>query len=116
VFDSKLTAVGFGFFIPFFFVYSGMKLQISALFESSSGLAKLAIFLLLFLIVRGVPALLLYRKVLDRSERLALAFFQSTQLPLVLAITTIAVAGGHMRESTAAALVGPRYCRRCCIR
>ena len=30
----------------------------------------------------------------------------STQLPLVLAITTLAVETGHMRPSTAAALVG----------
>jgi Kef-type K+ transport system membrane component KefB len=49
--------------------------------------------------------MLLYRKVLDHRERLALAFFTSTQLPLVLAITTVAVASGHMRASTAAALV-----------
>ena len=105
MFNSKLTAVGFGFFIPFFFVYSGLNLAISALFESPSGITKLFVFLALFLVVRGVPALLLYRKVLDRRDRIALAFFTSTQLPLVLAITTVAVASGNMRASTAAALV-----------
>ena len=62
-------------------------------------------FLLLFLVVRGVPALLLYRKVLDARDRVALAFFSSTQLPLVVAITTIAVDEGEMRTVTAAALV-----------
>jgi hypothetical protein len=56
--------------------------------------------------VRGTPALLLYRDVLDRRGRVALALFSSTQLPLVIAITTLAVEGGHMRSSTAAALVG----------
>ena len=45
-------------------------------------------------------------RVLDRRERLALAFFTSTQLPLVLAITTVARETGHMRASTAASLVG----------
>ena len=104
-FNSKLTAVGFGFFIPFFFVYSGMNLAISALFQSPSGITKLFIFLGLFLVVRGVPAMLLYRKVLEKRDRIALAFFTATQLPLVLAITTVAVADGHMRASTAAALV-----------
>jgi Kef-type K+ transport system membrane component KefB len=104
-FDSKLTAVGFGFFIPFFFVFSGMSLAISALFQSPSGVVKLFVFLALFLVVRGVPALLLYRSVLKARDRAALAFFTSTQLPLVLAITTVAVASGHMRASTAAALV-----------
>jgi hypothetical protein len=37
---------------------------------------------------------------------MALAFFSATQLPLVVAITTVAVESGHMRPSTAAALVG----------
>jgi Kef-type K+ transport system membrane component KefB len=105
-FDSKLTAVAFGFFIPFFFVVSGMQLDVDALFASVSGVVKLVVFFLLFLVVRGVPALVLYRGVLDDRGRVALAFFCSTQLPLVLAITTLAQDGGHMRASTAAALVG----------
>ena len=105
-FDSKLNAVAFGVFVPFFFVVSGMKLDVSALFASVSGVVKLLVFFLLFLVVRGTPALLLYRGVLDARERAALAFMSSTQLPLVLAITTLAVETGHMRPSTAAALVG----------
>jgi hypothetical protein len=44
--------------------------------------------------------------VLDAHERAALALMSSTQLPLVLAITTLAVNGGHMRPSTASALIG----------
>jgi Kef-type K+ transport system membrane component KefB len=105
-FDARLTAVAFGFFIPFFFVVSGMQLDVDALFASVSGVIKLFVFFGLFLVVRGTPALLLYRDVLDRRGRAALALFSSTQLPLVLAITTLAVEGGHMRTSTAAALVG----------
>jgi Kef-type K+ transport system membrane component KefB len=105
-FDSKLSAVAFGVFIPFFFVVSGMRLDIDALFASVSGVVKLFVFFGLFLVVRGTPALLLYRRVLGRRDRVALAFFTSTQLPLVLAITTLAQEGGHMRASTAASLVG----------
>jgi Kef-type K+ transport system membrane component KefB len=105
-FDSKLTGVAFGVFVPFFFVVSGMRLDVDALFASASGVAKLAIFFVLFLVVRGVPALLLYRDVLDKRDRLALAFFVSTQLPLVLAITTLAQESGNMRASTASSLVG----------
>jgi hypothetical protein len=37
---------------------------------------------------------------------MALAMMSSTQLPLVLAITTLATGTGHMLASTAAALVG----------
>ena len=69
-------------------------------------LLELPLFLALFLIVRGTPALLLYRGVLDFRDRAALAVFSATGLPLIVAITTIAVTEGHMRSSTAAALVG----------
>src|SRR6516165_6518400 len=106
-FNSKLTAVAFGVFIPFFFVVSGMRLDVQALFASPSGVLKLALFFVLFLVVRGTPAMLLYRGVLPvREDRMALALFSATQLPLVVAITTVAVETGHMRPSTAAALVG----------
>jgi Kef-type K+ transport system membrane component KefB len=105
VFESKLTAVGFGFFVPFFFITSGIEFDLEAL-GSAAALLKLAIFLGLFLVVRGTPALLLYRGVLRARERAALAFYSATELPLVVAITTLAVEGGHMKTSTAAGLVG----------
>jgi Kef-type K+ transport system membrane component KefB len=105
-FDSKLTAVAFGVFVPFFFVASGMSLNLPALFAGPSGAVKMVAFFLLFLVVRGTPALVLYRGVLDARDRAALALMSSTQLPLVLAITTLATRTGHMRTSTAAALVG----------
>ena len=106
-FDSKLSAVAFGVFIPFFFVVSGMQLDVDALFASASGVVKLV------RVLRAVPrrarhagARALPARVLDRRDRVALALFSSTQLPLVLAITTLAQDGGHMRSSTAASLVG----------
>jgi Kef-type K+ transport system membrane component KefB len=106
VFESKLTAVGFGFLIPFFFVTSGITFNLDALLNNSSALLKLPLFLALFLVVRGAPALLLYRNRLDRRDRVALGFFSATELPLVVAITTIAVEQDHMRSTTSAALVG----------
>jgi Kef-type K+ transport system membrane component KefB len=105
VFESKLTAVGFGFFVPFFFITSGLEFNLDAL-GSAEALAKMALFFVLFLIVRGAPALLLYRKVLSATERKALAFYSATELPLVVAITAIAVDAGKMRTSTSAGLVG----------
>jgi Kef-type K+ transport system membrane component KefB len=106
VFESKLTAVGYGFFIPFFFVTSGLKFELDALTGDPAQLAKVPLFLALFLVVRGVPAMLLYGRLLDRSDRSALALFSATELPLVVAITTIAIEEGHMRATTAASLVG----------
>jgi Kef-type K+ transport system membrane component KefB len=105
VFESKLTAVGFGFFIPFFFVTSGIEFDLAAL-GSATALLKLLLFFCLFLVVRGLPAMLLYRSVLQVRQRAALAFYSATELPLVVAITTIAIEAGEMKTSTAAGLVG----------
>jgi Kef-type K+ transport system membrane component KefB len=105
VFESKLTAVGFGFFVPFFFVTSGIAFNLDAL-GTVTAMLKLLLFFGLFLIVRGTPAMLLYRGVLSARDRAALAFYSATELPLVVAITTIATESGHMKTSTAAGLVG----------
>ncbi len=65
VLESKLTAIGYGFLIPFFFILSGLQFNLNALTQSASGVRNLFFFLALFLVVRGAPALLLYRDVLD---------------------------------------------------
>ena len=59
--DEKLDAVGYGFFIPVFFVSSGMALDVLSIVENP---ARLLVFFLLLLGVRGLPALLVYRKTL----------------------------------------------------
>ena len=74
IFESKLTAIGYGFLIPFFFVVSGMSFDAEGLVTSSGALAKLPLFVVFFLIVRGVPALLLYRRQLGSRDRFALGF------------------------------------------
>ena len=83
-----------------------MKLDLAALVSSARALLELPIFLGLFLLVRGLPALLLYRDVLPRPSARRSRSCPATQLPLVVAITTIGVETGNMRTSTAAALVG----------
>jgi len=82
-----------------------MQLDIASLFGSVGAVAKMLLFFALFLVVRGTPAMLLYRDILNPHERLSLALFTSTQLPLVLAITTVARETGHMRATTATSLV-----------
>jgi Kef-type K+ transport system membrane component KefB len=105
-FESKLVAVGYGFLIPFFFVVTGIQFDLDALLDSPLLLAGVPVFVLCFLLIRGAPALLLYRAELDRRSRAALALFSATELPLVVAITTIAVERGEMGAGTAASLVG----------
>jgi len=104
-FESKLDAVGFGFLIPFFFISSGMNLDLSALVSSVGAVLKVPLFLACFLFVRGLPALLLYRGELILRDRIGLALLCATELPLVVAITTLGVEQGQMRQTTAVALV-----------
>lgn len=103
----KLEGMGFGFFIPVFFISTGMSFDLKALFEGPGSLFRLPLFLALFLFVRGLPAMLLYRRDLpELRERIALALFSATALPLVVAITEIGVETDRMKPETAAALVG----------
>jgi Kef-type K+ transport system membrane component KefB len=101
----KLEAIGYGFLIPVFFVVSGMRFDFRALFSTPTALLRVPLFLVLFLVVRGLPALLLYRRDVPLRGRAALAFFSSTALPLVVVITDLGVSTGRMRPVNAAALV-----------
>lgn len=102
----KVDGIGFGFFIPLFFIVSGMRFDLTALLASPLTLFKVPLFLALFLVVRGLPALLVYRRELPLNERLALGVLSATELPLVVAVTTVGVATGKMHPENAAALVG----------
>jgi Kef-type K+ transport system membrane component KefB len=102
----RLETIGFGFVIPIFFVVTGMEFDLAALFDSPTNLLRLPVFLALFLVVRGAPVFLLYRTAIPKADRVPLALYSATALPLVVAITTIGLETGHMRSDTAAALVG----------
>jgi Kef-type K+ transport system membrane component KefB len=102
---GKLEAIGFGFLVPIFFIVSGMQFDVHALLATPTGLLRVPLFLVLFLLVRGTPALLLYRRDLPRRQLVPLALFSATGLPLIVVITTIGVQEGRMRPVNAAALV-----------
>jgi Kef-type K+ transport system membrane component KefB len=106
VVESKLEGIGFGFLVPFFFVMSGVKLDLKSLAASPAAIATIPVFLVLFLLIRGIPTLVLHRcDQLARAGRNALALFASTQLPMVVVITNIGIQTGAIKTSTAAALV-----------
>ena len=102
----KLEGIGFGFFIPIFFIVSGVKFDLPALFASVESILRLPLFLALFFIVRGAPVLLFYRKDVPRPDRLPLMLTSATALPLVVAVTEIGLEEGRMLPENAAALVG----------
>src|SRR5205823_13402803 len=102
----KYEGVSFGLFVPIFFVVTGMNFDLPALCSSVRSLLELPLFVVLFLVVRGLPAWLLSRPVLPEASRPALALLPATQLPLIVAITTLGLQQQQMRPSTAAAMVG----------
>ncbi|MCU0267770.1 MAG: cation:proton antiporter [Acidimicrobiales bacterium] len=104
--EPRLEGLGYGFLIPAFFVVSGMRFDVEALFGSASALARVPVFLALFLVVRGLPALLVYRDVLAPRARWGLGIVQATALPLVVVITEIGVQTERMKPENAVALVG----------
>ena len=104
--ESKLDAVGFGFLIPIFFVLSGVYFDLHVLLHRPSALLRLVLFLALMLVIRGLPAMLLYGSRLSRAERVPLALFSATGLPLIVVITSIGTSEGRMLPENAAALVG----------
>ncbi|BFU46211.1 cation:proton antiporter [Krasilnikovia sp. MM14-A1004] len=101
--EAKLDAVGYGFFIPIFFIWSGMRLDLRSIIESP---ARLLVFFVLFLVVRGMPALLFYRRDLPMRGRVQMMLLTATALPLLVALAEIGLASGTMLPENAAALVG----------
>jgi len=105
VIRAKLEAIGFGFLVPIFFIVSGIHFDLHALIHQPSALVRVPLFLMMFLIVRGLPVAIFYRKALPGRLQTPLALFSATGLPLIVVITGIGVSVGRMRPSNAAALV-----------
>jgi Kef-type K+ transport system membrane component KefB len=103
-FHTKLQAVGFGIFIPFFFVTSGMQLDVRALFAGGAALALVPVFLLALLLARGVPAAL-YRSMVGDRSTLAAGLLQATSLPFIVAATGIGMELGVLSPAVGAAMV-----------
>jgi Kef-type K+ transport system membrane component KefB len=103
-FQLKLEAIGYGVFIPVFFVTSGLRFDLDALFSSADTVARVPIFLLALLIVRGAPALL-YRRVLGGRKTVVAGLLQSTSLPFIVAATMIGLDIGVIDEANAAAFI-----------
>ncbi len=101
----KLDAVGFGFLIPVFFVASGLRFDLRALFAHPSTIALVPLFLAAQLLVRGLPALV-YSPLLDRRGVLAAGLFQATSLSFPIAATMIGLDLQLINRATAAGLVG----------
>ena len=103
---AKIDAVFFGWFSPFFFVGTGVRFDLAALMRDVETMILVPTFLLLFLLVRGVPVVL-YLNELQPAERTPFILASGVaSLSIVVVITEIGLRAGSMSTDIAAALVG----------
>ena len=102
--QEKLDGIGFGIFIPIFFVVSGVKLDLDSLFSSIDAAVLVPLTLIALLVVRGVPALV-YRRFLTEREALSAGLLQATSLSFVVAASQIGVELDKIDSGDAAGLV-----------
>lgn len=105
--EYKLNAIGYGFFIPVFFVVSGVKIDLSAV---AAAPALLVTFIVLLLLVRAIPVFMGLSidpatKTISAHHRITVALYCTTALPLIVAVTNIAVSSEQMTQGTASVLV-----------
>lgn len=103
-FRQKLEAVGYGVFVPFFFVSTGVAFDLDALFASGTTIARVPIFLGALLVARGLPALV-YKPLATRTQIAAAALLQATSLSFLVVSGQIGVQLDLIRPATYAALV-----------
>jgi len=103
-FRQKLEAIGFGVFIPVFFVASGLQFDLAALFASPSTVLRVPLFLVALLLVRGLPALL-YRPLVGSRRSVVAGLLQATSLTFIVAASEIGLELGLITKATGAALI-----------
>jgi Kef-type K+ transport system membrane component KefB len=103
-FRQKLEAAGFGIFIPFFFVTSGVRYDAAALFGHTSTVARVPLFLGILLLVRGAPALL-YGRLVTGRQAMAAALLQATSIGFLVVASQIGRDMSLISAANAAAIV-----------
>ena len=105
--EAKLDGIGFGFLIPLFFIVSGCKIDLSAIAADPATLIR---FIVLLIGIRAVPvaislALGKTRSTYTVHERASIALYCTTALPIIVAVTSLAVKNGTMDAQTASIMV-----------
>lgn len=103
-FRLKLEAAGFGVFIPVFFVTSGLRFDLNALFASASAVARVPLFLLAIYLAHGLAAIV-YVRLLGRSRSVIAGLLQATSLTFTVTATQIGLQLGVVTRASAAGLV-----------
>lgn len=106
VIEATVDAIAFGFLVPIFFIDTGIDFDLGALVSSPLTLAMVPLFLVLLLVIRGLPSLLAAPRNSSSAEKRAVALFGATGLPIIVAVTGIGQATGIITSGIASALVG----------
>ena len=101
----KLDAIGYGFFIPIFFITVGATLDLSALGEGADAALLIPAFLLIGVLAKALPGFLILWPAFGPRRAAAGGVLLSANLSLVLAAITIAEDSGRFEEATSAALL-----------
>jgi Kef-type K+ transport system membrane component KefB len=104
-FRLKLEATAFGVFIPFFFVTSGIRFDLDALFASGETIARVPIFLAALLFVRGLPVVLYRSLVKSKTMLVSAALLQATSISFLVVVAEIGRELELLSEGSAAALI-----------
>jgi Kef-type K+ transport system membrane component KefB len=99
---TKLKAIGFGLFVPAFFVATGLRFELKHV--AGTDLARGAMFFVALIIIRTAPTLV-YRPFLTWRECLASGMLQSTNLSFIVVTVTVGTELGQLREINASALI-----------
>ena len=81
--QEKLTSIGYGFFIPIFFIMTGVRLDLKSLFANKTALALIPILVACFIIAK-LPTTLIYRRRFNARNSFAGGFLTVTTITLVL--------------------------------
>jgi Kef-type K+ transport system membrane component KefB len=102
--SSQLEAIGFGFFIPIFFIMIGVDFNLPALLSSTGALLSVPLLLLAAIAVKVIPAFV-FRLNHTWREALAAGILLCPRLSLIIAAAAIGEKLGVIDESVNAGIV-----------
>jgi Kef-type K+ transport system membrane component KefB/Trk K+ transport system NAD-binding subunit len=95
---EKLDAIGYGFFIPIFFIMVGVRFNLQAVLETTQGLILLIWLVAVAFIVKILPALILQLRFTWR-QTFGAGMLLSSRLSLIIAASAIALSMGLISET-----------------
>lgn len=101
---DKLDAIGYGFFIPIFFINVGANFDLRALLVSPKALVLLPVLIISAYLVKFIPALV-FRTIFSWRETLAAGALLSSRLSLIIAASAIALELDMITSATNAAVI-----------